>query len=402
MTIRDEVITLSTYPQVKAGLYSQALARADDIDRDDFCKGNVLENTINSLHGQEHRDRRRAATAIFSKANRWGLEEGEILAACARSLARASDTERLNLIEFTRSISIMNAIRIVGMDVDAQALDEQTELGQLARVFAAGAGVEETKRPRAELLADVQAALERYDSAFFGPAYQARKKRRAEQPDEPATDVLDALVAAADSLQVSYEDMLRETAFYMAAGSDTTTQSTTGVMHFIFESGTSSTAMAADLVKLQLWLHEALRLRTVVPIVRRRATQDVTIADLNILKGTKVLVDLHAGSVDKAFYGPDADRFNPERELAEGVPRFGFAFSGGLHACLGKALAAGAPITPGQQVGDDHLYGVVTRVARELLAAGIVPDQDNQPRGDADSHRWSRWTYYPVLNGAKS
>ncbi len=396
MGSRATVVTLSTYDQVRAGLYSPVLARADDEDREDFCKGNILESAINTLHGSDHRDRRRAETALFSKANRWGLETDEVVAACARSLRRVAGTEELNLIEFVRTIAIINAVRIVGIDVDIDDVESQLELGQLAREFAVGAGIEEQLRPRAEVLREVNEALDIYEEKYFRPSYEARVRRRQLDPDAPATDLIDALIAVSDQLGVGYRQLLSETSFYMAAGSDTTTQSTAALMHYVYENAQSVDEMANDLRNLQLWLHEALRIRSVVPLVLRRAMADVQLADLSIEAGTKIHVDLYAGSVDPAYYGADAREFNPARVLARGVPRFGFAFSGGFHACLGKALAAGSPIDPDDEIDDDHLFGVVTKVASELLKAGFIRDPDRAPSGDPTTLRWSRWVDYPV------
>ncbi|ODU07030.1 MAG: hypothetical protein ABS81_02780 [Pseudonocardia sp. SCN 72-86] len=398
MSDRDVTLHLTSYEDVRAALYSPVFARADDLDRADFCVGNVLDNTINSLHGQSHRDRRRSEGRIFSQAHRWRLEHDVVVGATRRALERAreSGSTRLNLIEFTRTIAILNAIRIVGIDVAIDAVDEQADLGNLARMFAAGAGVEESLRPRAELLADVQAALSRYDERYFRRSYDARVKLRRAEPDRPADDLIEALVALQEPMGISYEDILRETSFYMAAGSDTTTQSTTAVLHFVWNHAESPRDMAHDRAALQVWLHEALRLRTVVPTVSRRVMQDVTINGRDIPQGTKIHVDLHAGSTDPAVYGEDARDFNPARAVPDGVPRFGFAFSGGVHACLGKALAAGSPVQPGDDPDEQHLHGVVTVIASELLRAGITPVPGTEPSGDPLTRRWSRWVDYPA------
>ncbi len=397
LDVHHHGVKLSTYDQVRAGLYSPLLARADDADRADFIKGNMMENTINQLHGAESRTRRRIDAPLFSQARRWGLETQEVVAACERALARLLGTDHLNLIEFTRTISIINAVRIIGIDVDNDDVQAQLDLCGLARSFAAGAVIEDQLRPRAEVQAEVNQALARYDATYFAPSFAARTQRRAAYPGQPATDLLDVMIAAMDEYELGYHDILRESAYYMAAGSDTTTQSTAALMHFVYQYAPSVDAMAHDMPTLQLWLQEVLRLRSVVPSVHRRALDDVTIADVQIAKGTKVDIDLYHAGLDRAYYGEDAETFNPERQLADGVPRSGFAFSAGMHACLGKVLASGSPIFPGQQVGDDHLYGVVTVMAGILLRAGFVPDPDREPAGDPNSSRWSRWVNYPVL-----
>ena len=45
---------------------------------------------------------------------------------------------------------------------------------------------------------------------------------------------------------------------------------------------------------------------------------------------------------DPAVFGPDAERFDPHREIPDDVPRWGLTFGTGFHACLGMELAGGA------------------------------------------------------------
>lgn len=393
---RALTVRLSTYDQVRAGLYSPALARADEGDKAAFIRGNMLENTINQLHGTAHRTRRQVSSALFSKSRRWGLEREEVTAACQRALSRVADVELLNLIEFTRTISIVNAVRVVGIDVSLEDEQAQLDLCRLARIFASGAVIEDQLRPHHEVQKEVNEALDYYDRTYFGPSFRARVTRRETDSEAPAEDLLDVLGAVQGEAGMRYEDVLRESAFYLAAGSDTTTQSVAALMHYVFQHAPDVASLARDLPLLQLWLHEALRIRTVVPTVHRRALWDVEIADVAIAQGTKVDLDLHAASVDPKYYGADAADFNPDRLLGDGVPRFGFAFSAGMHACLGRGLAGGAPVAPGRSAGPEHLVGVVTMIAGLLMQVGFSPDPARAPSGDPNSSRWSRWVDYPV------
>ena len=192
---RDVTVRLSTYDQVRAGLYSTALARADDGDKVTFIHGNMLENTINQLHGDAHRTRRQASSALFSKARRWGLEREEVTAACDRALSRVADVESLNLIEFTRTISIINAIRVVGIDVDLEDVRAQADLCRLARIFASGAVIEDQLRPHAEIQREVNDALAYYERTYFDPSFRTRAARREADADAPGEDLLDVLGA---------------------------------------------------------------------------------------------------------------------------------------------------------------------------------------------------------------
>lgn len=396
---RTRITTLTSYEDARAALYSPAIARVDAQDRADYCMGNVLEDTINALHGTDHRDRRRHEAAVFSQAHRWGIERDVLVRAIRSALdrARTHGRTRLNLIEFTRQIAILNAITVVGLDVAMDAVEDQLEVAEMARIFAAGAGVEETTRPQAELLADVKRTLGEYDKRYFRRAYEARVARLAKEPTQPATDVLQVLVALQDKLGLTYRNVLLETSFHMAAASDTTTQATAAVLHYVFESGESPAEMGVDRGRLQLWLHEALRIRSVVPVINRRVVEEVSINGQAFEPGQKLHIDVHAANCDPSVFGEDAAEFNPMRPIDRKVPRFGLAFGGGVHACLGKGLAAGSPIQPGEEPDENHLYGVATVIASELLKAGVVADPDAQPQGDPNTIRWTRWASYPVL-----
>ena len=96
-------------------------------------------------------------------------------------------------------------------------------------------------------------------------------------------------------------------------------------------------------------------------------------------------------------FGEDADVFNPYRRPVKGVPETGITFGIGIHSCLGKNLAAGILPLPGQAVeADKRQLGMVTWMARGLLAAGAVRDPEHPGRLDATIDR-ETWQTYPIL-----
>src|SRR5690606_28773678 len=96
-----------------------------------------------------------------------------------------------------------------------------------------------------------------------------------------------------------------------------------------------------DLAFLQRCVHETVRLQPSSPVAMRWALEPMTLLDgASVAPGDKVVIDLMAANRDPAAFGPDADDFDPHRQLAAGVAPWGLSFGLGMHACIGQELAA--------------------------------------------------------------
>jgi cytochrome P450 len=90
---------------------------------------------------------------------------------------------------------------------------------------------------------------------------------------------------------------------------------------------------------LDATIHEAMRVRPVVPVIGRRATLPWQFGDVVASKGSRILVGIVLTHHRPDVY-PDPFRFNPERFMdvkpstSEWLP-----FGGGNRRCLGAALA---------------------------------------------------------------
>jgi cytochrome P450 len=81
-------------------------------------------------------------------------------------------------------------------------------------------------------------------------------------------------------------------------------------------------------------IEESLRFGGVVRGLVRRATQDIVLAGQQVRKGEFVYFSLVSANRDEAMFA-DGDKFNIRRPNA----RRHFGFGGGIHTCLGVALA---------------------------------------------------------------
>ena len=74
----------------------------------------------------------------------------------------------------------------------------------------------------------------------------------------------------------------------------------------------------------------------------------------------------------------------------------GITFGSGMHACLGKALAAGMLSTKTTGSVQEQQLGMVTYIGHRLLSRGMVRDPDREARLDKALAR-ETWAVYPVL-----
>ncbi|KXJ83301.1 hypothetical protein RP20_CCG007746 [Aedes albopictus] len=93
----------------------------------------------------------------------------------------------------------------------------------------------------------------------------------------------------------------------------------------------------------EMVMNECFRIYPVAPNLLRENTEDVTLCGARIPKGSIFGISIYTIHRRKDIWGPDADRFNPERfspERSAGRHPFAFlAFSGGSRNCLGARYA---------------------------------------------------------------
>jgi hypothetical protein len=111
--------------------------------------------------------------------------------------------------------------------------------------------------------------------------------------------------------------------------------------------------------------------------------------------GELITIDLLGANRDEKIFGPDAAQFNPYRQIDKGTSPYGLSFGLGMHACIGRTLAAG--VTPKSDSNPlDHQLGTITLIASALLEQGARPDPEKTPKMDEKTAR-PNWGYYPVI-----
>jgi hypothetical protein len=155
-----------------------------------------------------------------------------------------------------------------------------------------------------------------------------------------------------------------------------------------------------DPLFLQRCVHESFRLHPASPISKRRPLCPVHLPQgVDAGPADTVVVDLYRANRQTEQFGDDAREFNPYRSKLPPHMPYGLTFGVGVHSCLGKNLAAG-DLPKASTDPNNHQYGTVTLLARELLKQGATPDPESQPRQDLTTER-ETWIRYPIRFGAK-
>jgi cytochrome P450 len=284
---------------------------------------------------------------------------------------------------------------------------EETEaLYEFVKKFSEGATLVHSTRDHDEVRAEVAEALERFDEQFLEPSIRRRRQLLDEvaaggrDPAELPNDVLTTLLRNQDHLDLPHDVIRREIAFYLQAGSHSTANAFTHTVDELFcwaeEHPEDLEAARTDRRFLQRCVHETLRLHPASPVSWRKAVEPVILSDGTELPvGELVVLDLETANRDPRLFGDYADRFDPHRQLAEGIPPWGHSFGGGVHACIGMELDGGLEPDP-DLPPDEHLFGTVAVMVDAFLAAGGRPDPQQPPVLDPTSVR-THFSSYPVV-----
>lgn len=388
-------ITLDGYADVRDAF------RQHDLRQDMYDAGGlVMADCLLVLHGAEHRARRRVENRLFRRGTfrHW---EREFLRDVVRdALTPFVEAGRGDLVEIGyRTVMNLTAM-VAGIDRPAGSTAETDSLYRFAKKFSEGATLVHTTRDPAEVQAEVRAALDEFDERFLRPSV-ARRQALLDRlaagelaESELPRDVLTALLRHRDELGIDDEVLRRECAFYLQAGSHSTANTFAHAAHDWFGWAAGGPPATADPVLLQRCVYESLRLHPASPVARRRALAPVVLrGGTEIPQGAVVVMDLQAANRDAGVFDRPLE-YDPLREVPADVPRWGHAFGGGMHACIGTELAGGVPAGgEGEQV-----LGTVTLMLGALLEAGARPDPDDPARLDPHSAR-EHFGRYPVVFG---
>jgi cytochrome P450 len=408
MTMTAPQVVFSKYEDIRDALAHPQISRR--FDRRSYAEGNTGDGTVSTAHGELQRARRRVENTQFRTERLREHERVLFPALLTEMLDRHAPAGPVDLASVAPLIAAVLAAKRAGFDVDHH------DVGQLRQVIAIvdvisnglGPGLLEMKDPEAARR-KVRDALEEFERDFVRPAWDGRLEaidahRQAGTLESIAhQDVLTTLLVHRDDPALQLEDdgrIVREVATYLQGGTHTSSQTLLHTLDYLLPRMEADEAERRRVVDDRLFvarcIHETLRLRPVTERMKRRAEADVEIGGVSIPADTMIVLDVRTANRSEELFGPDANEFNPDRELREGVPRWGLSFGFGPHLCPGRSSAAGLPVPSDFRPREDHLYGQVALMVQETARRGVRRDPDRSPTLDDRSERYS-FTSFPVI-----
>ena len=391
----QDMIALAGYWETKDILNSPDFVQAGKSESHDF-----VGETILTLNGDEHFERRRLLSRLMRRSTLERFESDVLEPTIQRCLHDVWETSspglpETDLVLLGRKIFLQLAAATVGLDrVDTQ--EETERLAGYLYPLIEGTTVEWSTDDHQQVLRRGLAAKVSFVQDFVEPAWSRRRALVAEvlageRPDaELPVDLLTLMSVHCSSLPV--ELVHREAVLFLVAS---TLNNAATVTHTVDELAqwTPSHPWAlprlTDSEFLNRVIGEVLRFRAVTPALIRRATRPTSLksSGRSVESGATFALDIGRANRDPAAWGPDADCFNPERQVPSGEKTYGLAFGAGTHICLGRPLVLGT-------YTDAEGAGMLARVLRALYTAGVKPSP-GQAVSNAPTAQM-RFASYPV------
>lgn len=367
----------------------------------------LMDRVLVTLHGEEHRARRMTEMRVFRR-DFFKRYEQEVIPGVFSDVMQHVEREAVDLVDLGYRFMVYLALAFAGIDRQAQTQAELATLVDMLRMFGVAATLGQAKeRDKAATTEAVRATLAEFDRQFFTPSV-ARRQVLIEQvrngscdPVSLPMDVLTVLLQDEDKLDLLRGMLLRETAFYFLAGAHTSVHSLGHCVHHLLQWIDAHPAareqFVSDPLLVQRFVHESFRLHPSSPVSKRRALEQVELPDGRIAQPDDiVIINLRQANRDRTIFGAGADEFDPYRTVVRGVAETGITFGIGMHACLGKNLAAGSLPVPGKAVDlASHQFGTVAWIAHALLREGVTGLPGAEPELDQAIAR-ETWLTYPV------
>ena len=395
----------SDYNTIKSALVNRNLKQAL------YDKGKVImDGVLLTLHGDEHRKRRKLEHKIFQR-NFFKYYEHELFPKTLNETIQPFLKKgTADLLDFGYRITMNLTADFAGIDRQKKSPKETEDLLSLVKIFSQGATLVHSKRPHDEVNKEVLVALDKFERKFLLPS-KVRRQKLIEKfknneiaKSELPRDVLTILLLNEDEINLSEDLIKREIAFYLQAGSHSTANSMTHALHEIFIWGENNPdefeIIKNDTLFLQRCVHESMRLHPASPVAWRKSECPVVLDNnIQLNKDDLIIMDLHKANQDKEIFGNDSDIFNPHRIIPKNQFLWGLTFGIGLHMCFGRDLDGGV-VSNENTDPNNHQYGIVTLLVKKILDEKGLPDSKNKPKVDINTER-PNWGSYPIIFGEK-
>lgn len=354
-----------------------------------------LPTTVVALHGDEHKEKRRVVQSLFTREFFRQYQNRVFPKALAETLAPAVSAGGGDMSKFAYRVLVNLVADAAGLDRDgseAQTDHIQMIIGKLGKAPTIG---QMLSGSRDAAVAEIAEALELFKADYYLHSAARRReliaRKRADPSVELPRDMLTCMLQAYDG-SVDDDQLVRDTAFFILAGAFTQANALQNTIWEILTWCRSHPEARAELLTnpefLQKFIWESLRLHPASPVARRKALCPMHLPDqTEVAEGDIVDINIATANRDPSVFGPDAAAFNPDRELPRRVQLYGMSFGAGMHACVGRILAAGMPVAIGATDGGETEYGTLYLVIHALLTEGIDFHPTQAPTIDESTTR---------------
>ena len=388
--------------------YNDAVStlRIKDLKQSLYDDGEIImDQVLVCLHGEEHKKRRKLENKIFTREVFKYYENEVFPVTINETLEPYKEHGKMDLVDYGFRVLLNLTADFSGVDRPKKTKKETETLLNLLKIFASGATLHHSTRDHEEVKEEVRNALENFDEQFLKPSIERRKNLiRKKDFENLPSDILTVLLVNEDDLNLPYDVLQREIAFYLLAGAQTSIHSLVHVFHEIHDwiknNPEEKLKLKDDPIFVQKCFLESTRLHPSSPIALRKPVCPVKLPDDKDAElGDSIVIDLYNSNRDKKVFGDDADKFNPYRQPPSGQNLYGLSFGLGMHSCIGRNLAAGVNSKPDTDPNNHH-YGTVTMILRELISRNAIPDPKDTAKMD-DKTKRPNWGYYPIIFSSK-
>ena len=379
-------VRIDTLDDMQKILRSKAVEENAHVSADNYICPNALAEinvrefqagNLAMINGDLHRQRRRLLNSLVRPEELVRFREDIILPSVERWMNRSVQMNEdglygCDLASVVELIFLEFAAKIIGIQ-GVESEEGMARLRACALPIFGGLSASHFEYREGVTRAGVEAKKVFVDE-FFRPslAFTKDQLKRLEAGEIGEEDVpLNLLRMIATEAHESYRDesvAVNEAILFFVATTGTSAQAVLATIEYLsdwFDVHPEDRERIEDMDFISQALQETLRLRApFVPYLTRLAVEDLEVGDVRLKAGDEVHAWVARAGRDEAVFGDDANDFDPDRGIPEGISRYGLAFATGPHQCLGLRAV----------LGNDGKSGSHLRMVQGLFRAGIRRD----------------------------
>ena len=374
-------------------------------NNEDFLQGSHLEtrmfigDSLLTLHGTTHAERRRMLAAVVSRASLDTLEFDHLVPLMAqimdelRGQRGADGIVRADLITITRTFLHRVSAIVTGVDhVDTKEATEKFRW--YVERLGEGLSAEWDTRSHDEVIRIGMGHRADFIRDYLGPSVERRRKLIAQfKSGEIAREALptDMFTLLLLNWDPSWDEdyLWREACLFLVGATQTTTHIFPHMLVHLtewFAEHPEELSKVSDPEFLRLAENETLRLHQPAPTLVRIATRDLTLSTGREIKnGEHIALFFTPANRQTEIFGADAKEFNPYRTTPHGIRHWGLTFGSGTHICLGRPIVTGLARGT-KDAADPGTQGTIIRMIDAMYKAGVELDPNDPPKRVSSSY----------------